>query len=136
MAIIVGITVALYLNSDYLQAKMLGNWKVVDSSINYDLDKEPKTVRASSHEIKIDGQEGIPIRYSSKSRSSSFSRKNQEGKIYYYFEGIDDTDDYYDYLLVFDKSTPDEMVLVTFEPSTEDGLANTFVLERNDSDGE
>ncbi|EOI01922.1 hypothetical protein UAY_01331 [Enterococcus moraviensis ATCC BAA-383] len=130
IVIIVSLIVSFCLNRHYLQAKMFGRWTVIDSEINYGLEKAPKSITISSYKLNL-GNKVIPIKYTSKSTRSTFKRLDEKNEIYYFFKQ-DSSDDNYRYMLIFNKEDTEKMQLLSFENSGDDGQINWFSLERSE----
>jgi len=125
----IGIESAIILNINFLQAKMLGQWRVVSSDITYKA-ATFKTVSVTSQEIII-GSQTIKLTYSARLRDSNFLRENHQNEVDYYFDSKDNQDEYYPYLLVVPKSKNDRMTLFTFQPSQKNTPSvNTYTLRQ------
>lgn len=125
---------AMYLSSNFLQAKMKGTWVISDSSIDYGFESIPKEVIIEPNQIKIDGNRTIHISYGSKSNRTSIARKNfDKGDIIYSF--YDKQDTLNSYMLIYNRKSPDELVLMIKKSDDVDGEEiNLFTLDRKEAD--
>lgn len=125
IGVVLGIACAVYLNTNYLQARMRGQWTVADANVSFSEESVPKQVEISLQRIKFNGKERVRIKYGGQSTGANFFRRDIDGSIVYYFEADN-------VIISYNKKNPDELLLLTL-PEVYDGAAyNAYLLERKE----
>ena len=125
VALTISILLVGYLHRDNLQAKMIGRWEVIDFELGDVTSEVPDKVTIYWNQIEVEGLEDVPITYG---KNRSFKREDDGKKIRYYFEGPNSF--WYDYLLIYNKRTPEKMTLVVYDPEFDED--NEYTLRKKE----